>query len=455
MDCEKFERVLMDHLYGELDELTRAGASRHADQCRRCKQLWLGLRATREVGSLPLDEPRDNFETRVMDSERQAQVGLPLAVRLSRKLTIVAGYAMRHELAMAALALLMIGSSLLLLRPRPGSHASSAPSVPDGAPLPEPEEVVIPVDEKQGDDGDEPEAPAAEEAAQMAPIASAAQTAKARLETAPSVSAPSSEEELDLARARAEDRSYASAMNAFRGSDYSNAQQQFDAIVESGGRNAGAAELYAALSAEQALGCSGAVPRFDSVAAKYPAGDLGHMATWHSAVCRTELGHDRRALLDFQKLLKVPAYAARARKALGLVGTESAADASRDPALAGSVDPAAAASAAAASAGDPVPPAGDSMPAASPPQSAGPSADSPPIAGTTEGAGTPASAVPPPVNRARPGRGATKPAPAGGATPKRAAPESKQKAPSSAAPKDKPRKAPRAVAPPKRSTPKP
>ena len=214
MDCEKFERVLMDHLYGELDELTRAGASRHADQCRRCKQLWLGLKATREVGSLPLDEPRENFEARVMEGERQAQVGLPFAVRMSRKLTIVAGYAMRHELAMAALALLMIGSSLLLLRPRPGAHATSAASVQEGAPIPEPEEVVIPVEEKPGEEQAEPEPVADPAVAASAP--SSAQPPKHKPEPSPSVSSPSSEEELDLARARAEDRAYASAMNAFR-----------------------------------------------------------------------------------------------------------------------------------------------------------------------------------------------------------------------------------------------
>lgn len=347
MDCEKFERVLLDHLYGELDELTRAGASRHADQCRRCKQLWLGLKATREIGALPLEEPRENFEARVMDAERHAQVGLPFAVRMSRKLTIVAGYAMRHELAMAALALLMIGSSLLLLRPRPGAHATSAPAAQEGAPIPEPEEVVIPVEEKPTEEQAEAEAvePAALQHAALEPAA-ASQTAKHKPElaappsatTAQSTAPPSSEEELDLARARAEDRAYASAMTAFRAADYMGAQQQFDAIVESGGRNAAAAELYAAISAEQGLGCAGAVPRFDSVAAKYPSADLGHMATWHSAVCRTQLGHDRRALLDFQKLLKIPSYAARARKALGLVGTESAADVSSDV-LTGSNEP--------------------------------------------------------------------------------------------------------------------
>ncbi|HEX2731805.1 MAG TPA: hypothetical protein VHM70_09375 [Polyangiaceae bacterium] len=322
MDCEKFDRVLLDLLYGELDELTRAGASRHADQCRRCKLRWQGLKATREVGALPLDEPRENFETRVVERERQARVGLPLAVRMSRNLTIVAGQAMRHELAMAALALLMIGSSLLLLRPRPGPHASSAVAQQEGVPLPEPEEVVVPVQEP-------PEEPVevAEEAPAEQPAPAASSPAKKKAEPAAAVASntgPSSEEELDLARARAEDRAYAAAMNSFRGADYAGAEQQFDAIVQSGGHNAAASELYAAIAAEQAQGCAAAVPRFDSVSAKYPSSDLGHQATWHSAVCRTQLGHDRRALLDFQRLLKVPAYAARARKALGLVGTESA-----------------------------------------------------------------------------------------------------------------------------------
>src|SRR5690606_13884692 len=77
------------------------------------------------------------------------------------------------------------------------------------------------------------------------------------------------EEELDKARQRAEDRAYTTAMEAFQRSEHGAAQQQFDAIVQAGGRNAAAAELYAALATEQTSGCSAALPRFDSVSAKY------------------------------------------------------------------------------------------------------------------------------------------------------------------------------------------
>jgi hypothetical protein len=334
MDCDKFERVLVSHLYGELDELTRAGASRHCDQCRRCQLLWSRLRVTREVGALPLRDPPENFEQRVLDAERQVHERLPLRLRLSRNLTILAGYAMRPQLAMAALALLMLGSSLLLLRPHPRSPSAMREPHVEGVPRQEPEEFVVPVPETDEEDmaADTEVAPALE------PAASAVATARGRAEAALTTPASQQNEmELDLARARAEDRAYAAAMAALRAANHAAAQQQFDAIVAAQGRNAAAAELYAALAAEQAQGCSAALPRFDSVAAKYSSADLGNMATWHSAICRTQLGHDRRALLDFQKLLKVPAYAERAKKYLGLVGTEAAAEVNNEVPVAASV----------------------------------------------------------------------------------------------------------------------
>ena len=49
MDCEKFENLLIDELYGELDEVTSAAVRRHAAGCARCGALLSGLKATRKV----------------------------------------------------------------------------------------------------------------------------------------------------------------------------------------------------------------------------------------------------------------------------------------------------------------------------------------------------------------------------------------------------------------------
>jgi hypothetical protein len=114
-----------------------------------------------------------------------------------------------------------------------------------------------------------------------------------------SAGTPSGEED-DQARAAAEDRAYAAAMDAYRSGELEAAQRQFDAIVQSGGRNANAAELYAAFATEKLAGCSAALPRFDSVSAKNESNDLGHQATWQSATCRVQVGQDARARRDLE-----------------------------------------------------------------------------------------------------------------------------------------------------------
>src|SRR5262245_28065835 len=121
MDCEKFDRIVLDLLYGELDELTEAAARRHIEHCARCKSVSAGLRATREVGTLPLVDPPEGLELGILEAERRMNAQLPLKKKLGRGVSILAVYAMRPQLAMAALLLLMIGSSLFFLRGRPGA----------------------------------------------------------------------------------------------------------------------------------------------------------------------------------------------------------------------------------------------------------------------------------------------------------------------------------------------
>ena len=57
MDCEKLDQHVIDALYGELDELTQAALERHAEGCSRCGPVYAGLKATRAVAVLPLEEP--------------------------------------------------------------------------------------------------------------------------------------------------------------------------------------------------------------------------------------------------------------------------------------------------------------------------------------------------------------------------------------------------------------
>lgn len=318
MDCEKFEKHLMDLLYDDLDELTKAAAIRHSDQCPRCKQLHTGLRQSRELSSLLLTEPPDGFESRVLSAERQVHRRLPLRQRVARVMTIASGYAMRPQLAMAALLLLMIGSSLALLRPKAGPH-SAVTVTESGVPQKE-EMLVVP----QAPPSSFP-APTAAEPREEVQIARGPEAPPivprraARFAPPPQALAQddqeSAEAELDLARSKAEDDAFSAAMSTYQAGQLLAAQRRFDEIVSARGKHAPRAQLLAAQATEKALGCTEALARFDSVAAKQP-GALGQTAIWHSANCRKRLGQTKRAVVDFEKLVSVPAYSGRARRAL-------------------------------------------------------------------------------------------------------------------------------------------
>src|SRR6516165_8672087 len=99
MDCEKFESAMMDELYGELDELTSAAAKRHIGGCARCAARIGGLRATRRVATL--------------------------RHRAAHAVSLAGSWAMRPQTAMAAVFLVMVGTSVLLLRGKAPAPASA------------------------------------------------------------------------------------------------------------------------------------------------------------------------------------------------------------------------------------------------------------------------------------------------------------------------------------------
>ncbi|MGD0526720.1 MAG: anti-sigma factor, partial [Polyangiaceae bacterium] len=138
MDCEKFESAMMDELYGELDEVTSAAVKRHVAGCARCTALLGGLRATRRVAIVPLVDPPDDLEERILAAARDVQKVVPLRRRVARAVSLAGSWAMRPQTAMAALFLVMIGTSVLLLRGRSSrAPATSEVTVTEqGAPAP-------------------------------------------------------------------------------------------------------------------------------------------------------------------------------------------------------------------------------------------------------------------------------------------------------------------------------
>lgn len=129
MDCEKFEPLLLDELYDELDEVTSAAVKRHASGCAHCGPILDGMRSTRRQAVLPMLELPSGLEDRILASVREAQKVVPIQSRGARALSWAGSWAMRPQTAMAAVFLLMIGTSAFVIRSRHSSERAAAVSV--------------------------------------------------------------------------------------------------------------------------------------------------------------------------------------------------------------------------------------------------------------------------------------------------------------------------------------
>lgn len=129
MDCEKFEPLLLDELYEELDEVTSAAVKRHVSGCARCGPILEGMRSTRRLAVLPMLEVPGGLEDRILASVKEAQKVVPIQSRASRALSWAGSWAMRPQTAMAAVFLLMIGTSAFVIRSRHSSERAASVSV--------------------------------------------------------------------------------------------------------------------------------------------------------------------------------------------------------------------------------------------------------------------------------------------------------------------------------------
>jgi hypothetical protein len=350
MDCERFEATMIDELYGELDELTSAAAKRHAAGCARCAELFAGLRATRRVARLPVADAPDDLEDRILSAARDAQKIVPFKQRLARAVSGAGSWAMRPQTAMAALFLVMIGTSALFLRGRRSKAPSTAAvTITDrGAPAQSPTPVAA-----QPTTVDAPAEPNAHGAPKGTPLtalaASDGDLARAGDDKKrDSTLAPKAESEAKGYGARPDDDApgllpqaaaapppspaptgalggpraggggassnvdTTNAMAAYNAGRYDDATRLFDATAPGDT----ASELWAARSTREGHGCRAAVARFDKAAARAAGTTVGYDAKLEAGVCYRQLGNYAAATQRLNDLLTVPTHAARARAEL-------------------------------------------------------------------------------------------------------------------------------------------
>jgi hypothetical protein len=338
MDCEKFEPLLLDELYEELDELTSAAVKRHVAGCSRCAAVLSGFKATRRAVSLPLVPVPAGLEDRILAAAKEAQNVVPIRGRFSRVLSVAGSWAMRPQTAMAAVFLLMIGSSALLLRSKTGPSRESAVSVTvAGEPAPTAAPASEALDDKAAASAHGPSAPIITRppmpAASAAAVAAlddepygaggARELAKDKAPPPPPAAtmgaferetSPAQQPSKVLSRAGGEANDPASlGAAAFRARNYAEAARQYDIAAQSGDLNA---ELWAAESTREGQGCAAAVSRFEKLAQKASGQWVGNEASLRAARCEISIGQLDAARERLNRLTQVPSHQREAQTAL-------------------------------------------------------------------------------------------------------------------------------------------
>jgi hypothetical protein len=253
MDCEKFDEQVMDALYGELPELTEAALRRHVESCARCGPAYASLKAAKDGAALTLEEPSVELEQRILAAEKTAYGRAPWHRKVVRAAAWAGSHAMRPQLAMAALFMFVIGSSLLLLRARPGTVAAPVSVDQQGAP-----ELARAEKNKDAAEGD----------ARPAARAAAGNERDDRMRDG------SGQETLSKGAAAAEAPAATAAASAAPPSPT-------DAPSEGGSGLA----LSAARSLRDKDGCAAAVPSLEAITRQFPGSDEAKQATEELSRC--------------------------------------------------------------------------------------------------------------------------------------------------------------------------
>ncbi|MEO7097348.1 MAG: hypothetical protein ABI175_29070, partial [Polyangiales bacterium] len=117
MDCDKLDAMAIDLVYDELDARAAEEAEQHLLGCTRCTALVERLRAGKRASeSLTLESPSSLLESRIVEAAARARRPEPWLRRIGRGVSTAGAYAMRPQVAMAAVVVVMVGMSVVLLR---------------------------------------------------------------------------------------------------------------------------------------------------------------------------------------------------------------------------------------------------------------------------------------------------------------------------------------------------
>ncbi|MFO0660387.1 MAG: hypothetical protein U0165_11240 [Polyangiaceae bacterium] len=344
MSCDDREPSLVSLAYSDepIDDTVehKDELRAHVAICPLCQSRVAHLRKARLDVAAAIPEPPDDLFEHILGTPKEPPRA-PWILALDRAVSLAGSVAMRPQTVMGTLLLLMVGTSLLLLRARPagpGSVRITEHGVPaaDPQPLPRSPFSVLPSntverrepapkpkdDERtaKSDDRDRPPRDREREpkpSNTSEPQATATATAIATVEPTPEPPTPTVKEPAPSATAPApapQDDAFASAMDDFKARKFAEATRGFDIVARGGGSQAPLAALYAARAERYSSGCTVAVSRFDAISSRYVNTSVAAEGMWEAATCYRELGQTDRARQLFQALRRVAGYKERADK---------------------------------------------------------------------------------------------------------------------------------------------
>lgn len=285
MDRETFDQNLIDYLDGELPAALREAMDQQLADDSELARVVRELRTTLDVAQLPLEAPSDSLEARILEAIDESVTSRSAWQRLIQSMSWAGSMAMRPQLAMAALLVLVLGSSVLLLRTRPGTLPASASKDPAA------------------------QAPAKASPNSLAP----ADSKVARKDAQGAQRQPASEGKADdKLNSPAASRAFKRAIANYQRGNYEEAQREFALVRASNSINAGQAALYEARTVRSLKGCSEAVAVFSGVRKKYKLKGVGADAAYEEADCHHKLGQLRRWRRLLVALSEHPRYGTRA-----------------------------------------------------------------------------------------------------------------------------------------------
>lgn len=140
MDCEKLDEMAMDLVDPGGGDGIDARAAREAEEhlagCARCsaviERLRGGMRAGAELG---LEDPSSLLEARILAAAGAAQPDVSLPRRIARAVSAAGSWAMRPQVAMAAVLVVMVGTSIVLMRSGQTTSARNTKVTEEGTPV--------------------------------------------------------------------------------------------------------------------------------------------------------------------------------------------------------------------------------------------------------------------------------------------------------------------------------